>query len=242
MKILLIGDSCIDEYHYGTCDKLSPEAPVPIFKFKRKEQKKGMASNVKNNLENLGVQVISFLGKDSKKIRFIDEKSNQHLLRIDEDQIGETLNLNTDFPKDVDGVVISDYNKGFVTYELIEKIIKDYKSVPIYLDTKKRELEKFNGCFVKINELEYNSRLSNANNMIVTFGASHVEYKNKLYSVPKIKAFDVCGAGDTFLASFAFCHLITKDDELSIKFAIKASSITVQHIGVYSPSLKEILC
>ena len=33
-KILLIGDSCVDEYHYGSTDRISPEAPVPVFKYK----------------------------------------------------------------------------------------------------------------------------------------------------------------------------------------------------------------
>ena len=36
-KVLLIGDSCTDEYVYGTCDRLNPEAPVPILNFNRKE-------------------------------------------------------------------------------------------------------------------------------------------------------------------------------------------------------------
>ena len=36
-KVLLIGDSCTDEYVYGTCERLNPEAPVPILKFNRKE-------------------------------------------------------------------------------------------------------------------------------------------------------------------------------------------------------------
>jgi len=238
----LIGDNCIDEYQYGVCDKLSPEAPVPVFKLKRKEQKQGMASNVKNNLETLGITVISYLSKESKKIRFIDEKSNQHLLRFDEDQISTPLQPNIDLPEDIDAIVLSDYNKGFVSYELIEKLIHQYHTkIPMYIDTKKPDLKRFNGCFIKINETEYNNRISDAENMIVTFGGSHVKYKNKTFSVPKIKAFDVCGAGDTFLASFAFFHLLTRDVESAIEFAIKASSVTVQHIGVYSPSLEEIL-
>ena len=41
LKILLIGDSCTDEYVYGTCDRLNPEAPVPILNFKRKDTTKG---------------------------------------------------------------------------------------------------------------------------------------------------------------------------------------------------------
>ena len=35
-KVLLIGDSCTDEYVYGTCERLNPEAPVPILKYNRK--------------------------------------------------------------------------------------------------------------------------------------------------------------------------------------------------------------
>ncbi len=50
-KILLIGDSCIDEYYYGTCERLNPEAPVPILKITNWSVKQGMAANVKNNLE-----------------------------------------------------------------------------------------------------------------------------------------------------------------------------------------------
>jgi bifunctional ADP-heptose synthase (sugar kinase/adenylyltransferase) len=243
LKILLIGDSCIDEYHYGSCDKLSPEAPVPIFKFKRKEQKNGMASNVKNNLEALGVKVTSYLSKESKKTRYIDEKSNQHLLRIDEDLVSEPLKTDIDLPKDVDGIVISDYEKGFVSYELIEEVIQRYSTkVPIYIDTKKRDLKRFNDCFIKINEFEYMNRSSDADNIIVTFGSSHVQYKDKKFLVPKIKAFDVCGAGDTFLSAFVFAHLLTKDVDSAIQFAIKAASVTIQHIGVYSPKLEEILC
>jgi len=48
-QILLIGDSCIDEYQYGTVDRISPEAPVPIFKYLRSEEKPGMVYNVRNN-------------------------------------------------------------------------------------------------------------------------------------------------------------------------------------------------
>lgn len=242
LKVLLIGDSCIDEYQYGICNRLSPEVPVPILELKRIEQKNGMASNVKDNLESLGVHVVSFLSKNSKKIRYIDEKSNYHLLRIDNDVKSEPLKINTDFPKNVDAIVISDYNKGFVSYELIEELIKKYKKTPIYIDTKKQDLQKFNGCFVKINESEYKNKISNTDNIIVTFGGSHVMFRNKIYTVPRIKAFDPCGAGDTFLASFVFCHLLTKNIDVAIEFAIRASTITVQHIGTYSPKLEEILC
>ena len=51
-KILLIGDSCTDEYVYGTCERLNPEAPVPILKFNRKETTKGRKKrNVDDRME-----------------------------------------------------------------------------------------------------------------------------------------------------------------------------------------------
>lgn len=52
-KVLLIGDSCLDEYVYGTCERLNPEAPVPILKYQRKEIRQGMAWNVRENLKSL---------------------------------------------------------------------------------------------------------------------------------------------------------------------------------------------
>ena len=88
-KILLIGDSCVDEYVYGTCERLNPEAPVPILKFGRKETKNGMAWNVRNNLSAFGMEVYMLTNKERiVKTRYIDEKYNQQILRVDvEDKI-----------------------------------------------------------------------------------------------------------------------------------------------------------
>lgn len=51
---------------------------------------------------------------------------------------------------------------------------------------------------------------------------------------------DVTGAGDTFLSALTYMYLQTKDMLQSIEFANKAASITVQHVGVYAPELKDI--
>jgi len=50
----------------------------------------------------------------------------------------------------------------------------------------------------------------------------------------------VCGAGDTFLAALAYKWCDTKNINDAIKFAVKAASITVQHLGNYAPTLEEI--
>jgi D-beta-D-heptose 7-phosphate kinase/D-beta-D-heptose 1-phosphate adenosyltransferase len=56
-KILLLGDDCTDVYKYGTVDRISPEAPVPVFKFSYQITKPGMAGNVSENLKKLGCDV-----------------------------------------------------------------------------------------------------------------------------------------------------------------------------------------
>jgi bifunctional ADP-heptose synthase (sugar kinase/adenylyltransferase) len=239
LKVILIGDKCIDEYHYGNIDRLSPEAPIPVFVPNRIESKNGMAANVEENLKALGVEVISYFGSASVKARMIDERTKQHILRIDNDVQSEPLDhIKTYFPKDVDGIIISDYNKGFVSYELIESLIQT--GIPVFVDTKKTDLARFNNAFIKINSTEYASAKSIPMNLIVTLGEHGAMWNQRKYDAPKVEIADVCGAGDTFLASFAFEYLQTKNIDRAIMVAIKASSITVKHIGVYAPSIKEI--
>lgn len=242
-NILLIGDSCIDEYHYGVCERLSPEAPVPVLKITHSETKQGMAANVKDNLEAFGCDV-DFLtsGVKSIKRRYIDARSKQHIVRVDEDPIApafnpylESLSLNQ-----YDAIVISDYNKGFVTYDNVG-VLRDKFNGPIFVDTKKPDLTSFSGCFVKINELEYAASTSKTDNLIVTLGSYGAMYKGATFAGVPVEVVDVCGAGDTFLAALAFEFLKTSSIADAIKFANKASAITVTHSGVYSLTETDIV-
>jgi D-beta-D-heptose 7-phosphate kinase/D-beta-D-heptose 1-phosphate adenosyltransferase len=237
-NILLIGDDCLDVYQYGLVDRLSPEAPVPIFKILEEKCLPGMAGNVYRNLINLGCNVQYLHNLTSKKIRIIDKKSGQHLLRIDDDMVSEPITFETAIPPSYDAIVISDYNKGTVSYELIEEMIDT--GIPVFVDTKKTDLSRFNGAIVKINSIEYANAKSLPINLIVTMGANGVTWDGRKYDVPLIDVVDVCGAGDTFLASFVYDYLQTNNIDNSIKFAIKSASITVQHTGVYAPTLGEI--
>jgi D-glycero-beta-D-manno-heptose-7-phosphate kinase len=235
-KILLLGDNCIDEYQYGNIDRISPEAPVPVFKLINKEEKAGMAANVKLNLSAFGLDVVDMLGDKSKKTRLIDQRSRQHVIRIDQDIISTPLDIVNLPPLDFDAIVISDYCKGFISYELVEHLIKTFKG-PIFIDTKKRDLARFNGCIVKINEQEYNQRISNCHNIIVTLGSKGAVHKQlneeNYYNGLDVEVVDVCGAGDTFLSALVFKYLESKNIGDSIKFANLASSVSVQHRGVY---------
>lgn len=246
-KVLLIGDVGIDEYQYGTVDRISPEAPVPVFKYSYIEKKPGMAANVKENLEALGIDTLLFGSQPSIKTRLIDQKSKQQIVRIDKDDIAPVPILYKDiesFLPSMDAVVISDYNKGTFNSDIMVHLIRNYPN-PIFVDTKEKDLAKFHGCIVKINETEYLNRYSINNRLIVTLGnkgAMYKEYnKEAFYPTSNVEVTDVCGAGDTFLAALTYMYLETKDIENAIKFANKAAAITVQHIGVYAPKLEEIV-
>jgi D-beta-D-heptose 7-phosphate kinase / D-beta-D-heptose 1-phosphate adenosyltransferase len=64
-KILVIGDLIIDQYYWGSCERVSPEAPVPIINIEIETAVLGGAGNVVNNLKKLGsnVDIVSVIGK-----------------------------------------------------------------------------------------------------------------------------------------------------------------------------------
>ena len=238
-KILLLGDDCTDIYKYGSVDRISPEAPVPVFIPKYDIVKDGMAGNVRKNLEALGCEVKFLHGETSTKTRLIDTRSKQQIVRIDRDV--ESKSLTVEIPLDeYDAIVVSDYNKGTINYELIEDLRKNFAG-PIFVDTKKTDLARLEGCFIKINELE-NSRATSfpTAGLIVTYGERGVVYNQFAFGARTVEVADVCGAGDTFLAALCYQYLTSLDMHSAIGFAINASAVTVQHLGNYAPTLEEI--
>lgn len=66
-KILVFGDYMVDEYLYGSTDRISPEAPVPVVAVKQREVRLGGAGNVVRNLLALGARVsaVTYIGVDT---------------------------------------------------------------------------------------------------------------------------------------------------------------------------------
>lgn len=66
-RILVFGDYMVDEYLYGSADRISPEAPVPVVAVKQRESRLGGAGNVVQNLLALGAQVtaVTYIGADA---------------------------------------------------------------------------------------------------------------------------------------------------------------------------------
>ena len=95
MKMLVIGDSCLDIFKYGTSKRFSPEAPVPVFTPEKETCNPGMAANVANNISSFGVDCDLITNKNEiRKIRLVDLKSKQMIIRIDEN---DTLPLDDNF-------------------------------------------------------------------------------------------------------------------------------------------------
>ena len=245
MKVLLIGDSCEDRYFYGDVKRLNPEAPVPILEYKRGVTSNGMVWNVRENLRSFGVEVYtSTHGETIIKTRYIDEKSNQQIMRYDEEPKIEPLSY--EFPEEwkheYDALVISDYNKGFITQEKLFEIVYSFQG-PVFVDTKKQEIP--HGCFTKVNDIEYENLKTPTDRLIITRGGKGAEYQGKLYPAEKVNVFDVAGAGDTFLAALVVGYIQTKSIETAIPLANKAAAIAVSHAGTYvltKEDVNEILC
>lgn len=72
-KILVVGDLILDEYIWGSVNRISPEAPVPILESKSENLTLGGAANVANNLVALGCEVylVGSIGQDEKGDRLI---------------------------------------------------------------------------------------------------------------------------------------------------------------------------
>ena len=238
-KVLLIGDSCVDQYIYGTCDRISQEAPVPVLKYKRQERVDGMAYNVRNNLQAFGLDVTTITQEESIfKTRYIDERYSQQILRVDTE--GELKPLGYDLPQDrFNALVISDYDKGFITSRRLFELVEWFDG-PIFIDSKKTVLP-VDSAFIKINNYEYD-KLENQNtdNLIITRGSKGAEYRGTLYPGEKVSTYDVCGAGDTFLSALVYFYLLYGKIETAIPYANKAASIAVSNFGTYILNQKDI--
>jgi len=238
-RILLIGDNCTDVYQYGNITRLSPEAPVPVFVPTHKEEREGMAGNVYTNLTKLGCEVDILSGHKSVKTRLIENRSRQQILRIDNDVIDNPIRIDSIIPEIYHAVVFSDYGKGIVDYRLVESVLAS-ASCPVFIDTKKTDLAKFQRAWVKVNEQEASRAVSTCPNLIITLGANGSRLGDTVYPSKTVEVSDVTGAGDTFLAALVYKYLETADITQAIPFANRASAVTVQHYGVYAPTLEEI--
>lgn len=240
MNILVIGDSCRDIFIYGSIDRMSPEAPVPVIVPAYQKENAGMAGNVAANLKSLGVNVTLITNKQEiKKIRFVDQRYNHMVLRVDEgDKCERISNVNLDY-SNYDAVIISDYCKGFLKEKDIEYISENCLC-PTFLDTKKILGDWCNKVdYIKINNFEYERNKANIINnkilkdkIIITQGKRGCVYNQEVFPTQEVPVKDVSGAGDTFISGLVVEYIKTRDIRKSIDFAQECTTLVVQKTGV----------
>ena len=302
-KILVVGDLMIDHYLWGSSERISPEAPVPVVNVDSESTVLGGAGNVINNLNALGavVDVISVIGecetskelKDllcdikietqyliTQKNRVTSKKSRiiaaqQQVVRYDRESTSEINNKSQVailkvFKKIVnnyDVILLSDYGKGVLTFELTQSLISiaNENKKKLLVDPKGLDYSKYKGAYL----LTPNKKeASEATNIIIKDNESLTQsirilkdqidltvslitlsekgvaiFDNELRIYPTVarEVFDVTGAGDTILASLGFALSCNKDIDEAIKFANLASGVVVGKIGSATATLNEII-
>lgn len=254
-NILVIGELCEDIFEYGKCDRICPEAPVPVFNPIDKVSNHGMAGNVFNNVKvfNQGITQLIANKNKIKKIRYVDKSSNQMIMRYDQNDQCSRINFDHHrIGNDWDAIIISDYNKGFLELEDIKHIsdIGRSQNIPVFLDTKKilheNDADYLKNIFtIKINNREYENNksfflndyyLGNLIQTVGSEGAIHHDIAGNMKQTynfqDKAKVLDLSGAGDTFMAALVVCYVKTKSLSESIIFANSCASYVVTQKGV----------
>lgn len=245
MKFLVIGETCSDRFCYGSASRLCPEAPAPVFIPEGGAESLGMATNVYKNLQAVDKKINKNLPvrhqielctntPSGHKTRYLDKASNQMFLRVDTDSYNVCRKLPNNIEQ-YDAVVVSDYNKGFLSDENLLEITQRAKLS--FLDTKKicHPLWCREFTFIKINEKEYreNRWEQSLENLIITKAGRGCAHGDKNYRLKKpSEVRDVSGAGDTFLAAFSYSFTATKNIEDSILFAQDCCQKVISKKGV----------
>lgn len=300
--ILVVGDLMIDHYLWGSCERISPEAPVQVVDIAKETTVLGGAGNVINNLVSLGakVSVSSVIGDDdigvelvgmlrsidvdtsnivtqkgrktSKKSRVI--ASSQQILRYDKESKEEISKILADdivsYLQDVicnyDAVILSDYGKGVLSYELCQGIIKlcSKKSVKVLVDPKGSDYSKYKGAYlltpnkkeamiatkIEIKDkdsleaalLKLKEECELGISMITLSEDGIATYGDKMKIFPTVakEVFDVTGAGDTVIASIAYALSAGANIDKAASFANLAAGVVVGKIGSATVTLDEI--
>lgn len=283
-RVVVIGDIMLDTFVNGEAIKISPEAPVPVIKYDSEMNFPGGAANVASNIASLNGNVSLFgaIGDDeagiilsellkeggvdffpdylegtTRKTRITSQ--NQHIVRIDKEKIFPKFLTHPSLEEEIRKaglIVVSDYAKGVVTPELMERI-KSYGKT-IVADPKPKNAELYKGVSVlKLNKSEAlqisqeqyvyyagkKLREMFNSNIIVTRGSEGATLFNeyvKEFPASAKNISDLTGAGDTFLATLALSLASGAELDKAILISNYAAGIAVSKKGTYSVRLNEL--
>jgi rfaE bifunctional protein kinase chain/domain len=297
-RVLVVGDAMLDRYWYGAVDRISPEAPVPVVRITRTEERVGGAANVANNIVALGAKasllsvvgndeashlleglvaqtgITPYFGRDPKlkttvKLRVIGRQ--QQLIRLDFENTPETEVLasqSATFEKlcpNHDAVLFSDYGKGGLAHiglmiaqanALGKVVLVDpkgsdytrYRSATV-ITPNRAELEQVIGTWASESELQTKAQNLRQQLELQALLLTRSEAGMTLFDdqgqldVPAVarEVFDVTGAGDTVIATFAAMLATGMRLRDAVPLANRAGGIVVGKFGTATVSIKELL-
>jgi rfaE bifunctional protein kinase chain/domain len=202
---------------------------------------------------------------DGKQVVRLDEEITSD---IDFTLIEELIKVFNENCKNIDGIIVEDYNKGTLPKAIISHVVSysSHHDIPVYVDPKYDNYDYFKGVrLFKPNLVEYNAIVRNkqfgdlpnsgfkfkefleSDILLLTLGADGMSlYHNGQHNQIPTKArkvYDVSGAGDTVIATFAINDLCGLEPLESSTIANLAAGRVCEEIGVFPitvDSLKEI--
>lgn len=245
MKVLVVGDSIIDQYRFCKATRLCPEACAPVLHIQSEKTCNGGAALVADNLKSLlGSQesVMTAYGSISHKERTFADHTL--ICRVDRDKysIMDTArywNLILGLSKQADTIIVSDYGKGAITKGIATGLVALQK--PLFVDAK-HETDWYKGCFAIFpNEEEHPNLLtSDFQHIVRKLGAKGCLVDNHHVPTREQQVYDVTGAGDVFLAAFVAKFMETWPSSeyknvlpICAAYANTAAGISVRFLGTH---------
>jgi bifunctional ADP-heptose synthase (sugar kinase/adenylyltransferase) len=254
-KAFVVGDAIRDDYVFGRIDRLSPEAPVPVFIAERTESRRGGADHVCAQLEQLGLQTITFLTPTpSVKTRYLVQ--HHQVFRIDRDSsmAAATPDRHTALgllDQGIDVVVMSDYAKGWLTAELAGCLIAAAAelNIPVVVDPKLVNWARYQGAMLFCpNHLEWERHSADFAPPFVWVkrGAEGIEVREHGRVVGAVAAtarsvIDVTGAGDIVTACAAAGAAVGAGSMMAARLACLAAGHAVSEVGTSVCSKAKLL-
>lgn len=262
-SVCTVGDIMLDQWIYGRAERISPEAPVPVFIRDTYETRPGGAGNVAANLVALGVA--NFLVGDWRdkplKQRFVvgrqqifrcDIEEVRPLTPSEEDRAFKEATLGHGRPSTVRCLILSDYGKGMLTPNLCQRLISWAREhdVPVVVDPKGKDWRKYRGATV-ITPNEGEMQAADApfwpsRHILETRGHKGMMLilngNEDAIEIParRREVFDVTGAGDTVVAVLGACLSVGITLEDAARIANAAAGVVVSKPGTAVCTLNEL--
>jgi D-beta-D-heptose 7-phosphate kinase/D-beta-D-heptose 1-phosphate adenosyltransferase len=252
MRIAVLGDPMLDYYHFGHVDRLSPEAPVPVFVEDKMDLRDGGAGNVVANLAALGCTPFPVFPPAPYTMKHRYLVGSQQLFRVDRDQDHSRHEHAIDWKgvTDWDAIVISDYGKGWCTRARCQEVIQTAATldIPVVVDPKGLHWDKYAGATIVCpNQRELIQGYDeHAGHILHKQGAKgmtliYPDRTEKYFAARARQVFDVTGAGDTVVAVLAAALAVRAELAIAAELANIAAGVVVGQVGTTPCSAAALL-